>query len=34
MGRRASVVAYGAVMFLHYERGSTIHFEGPGSNNY
>ena len=25
---------YGAVMFLHYERGFTIHFEGPGSNNY
>lgn len=25
---------YGANMFLHYERGFTVHFEGPGSNNY
>ncbi len=25
---------YGANMFLHYERGFTVRFEGPGSNNY
>lgn len=25
---------YGANMFLHYERGFTVHFEGPGANNY
>ncbi|RBP97896.1 glycerophosphodiester phosphodiesterase [Bifidobacterium aemilianum] len=25
---------YGANMFLHYDRGITVRFEGPGSNNY
>lgn len=25
---------YGANMYLHYERGFNVHFEGPGSNNY
>ncbi|KFI53096.1 hypothetical protein [Bifidobacterium biavatii] len=25
---------YGANMFLHYEHGFTVRFEGPGSNNY
>ncbi|KAB8288638.1 glycerophosphodiester phosphodiesterase [Bifidobacterium ramosum] len=25
---------YGADMFLHYERGFVVRFEGPGSNNY
>lgn len=25
---------YGANMFLHYERGFTVRFQGPGSNNY
>lgn len=25
---------YGADMFLHYERGFKVRFEGPGSNNY
>ena len=25
---------YGANMFLHYERGFTVRFEGAGSNNY
>lgn len=25
---------YGADMFLHYERGFNVRFEGAGSNNY